>query len=538
MSGVLISSFANVASGLIVKYLPLGDPNLSLQVSMFAKDAIIALTNKTGTQNLMTYFFTPKPHAIIAQKIGAKMDINNPIFEKIEDYVIQKYMSQLTSCQLITKQGDIEVSLENFSGKFKDIEDEYLGIKYIIKYSLANQEIVTSTSKSVAKTNNFIIETSNGTFKDIKTYIMYIFQLEPKQAKMMTIYQPRQIMSSNNTYVWWDKVRVKSNKTIHNTVLHEHLEKELLQDIDTFVKNEDWYNSRAISYRRGYMLYGPPGTGKTSIIKSIANTYNMKVFTIDFETINKNDSLLKLITDMTWYARDSKQPHILCFEDIDRSNIFNEETSEKKETKVSPDCLLNVLDGVVEVHGRIVFMTVNNLDKIKTTKIRGDKLSDALLRPGRIDKVLKVDYVSPAQIKKMINIFYQKPYHKQLVSFPTNITSAEVISGMQLEPMNADKMIQHLQEISTQKIVDKEKEKEKEKDIEKTTSNTKTSPNTSTNKSKSKRKTTTDLENEIKKQKKEISDISRQFRYLDSKKKKLSKLEAQLKKKKTLTNKK
>ena len=37
---------------------------------------------------------------------------------------------------------------------------------------------------------------------------------------------------------------------------------ELIEDVENFLHSEEWYQHRAIPYRRGYMLYGPPGTGK------------------------------------------------------------------------------------------------------------------------------------------------------------------------------------------------------------------------------------------------------------------------------------
>lgn len=45
--------------------------------------------------------------------------------------------------------------------------------------------------------------------------------------------------------------------------------------------------------------------------------------------------------------------------------------------------LLNVLDGVVDTPGRIVIMTTNQVDV----------LDPALIRPGRIDKTILLDYM-------------------------------------------------------------------------------------------------------------------------------------------------
>ena len=58
--------------------------------------------------------------------------------------------------------------------------------------------------------------------------------------------------------------------------------------------------------------------------------------------------------------------------------------------------LLNCLDGVVSTEERIVFMTTNYLDRLDT----------ALVRPGRVDMKVKIDYASFSQIRRTFERFY------------------------------------------------------------------------------------------------------------------------------------
>ena len=58
--------------------------------------------------------------------------------------------------------------------------------------------------------------------------------------------------------------------------------------------------------------------------------------------------------------------------------------------------LLNALDGVASQQGRVVFMTTNHLEK----------LDPALVRPGRCDIHIRLDYASPNQMRKMFLHFY------------------------------------------------------------------------------------------------------------------------------------
>ena len=58
--------------------------------------------------------------------------------------------------------------------------------------------------------------------------------------------------------------------------------------------------------------------------------------------------------------------------------------------------LLNAIDGVRSQEGRILFMSTNHMEK----------LDPALLRPGRADVHVKLDYASQDQIKRMFVRFY------------------------------------------------------------------------------------------------------------------------------------
>ena len=45
----------------------------------------------------------------------------------------------------------------------------------------------------------------------------------------------------------------------------------ILNKIDFFLKNRDWYVKKGIPYTLGFLLHGKPGCGKTSFIKALLN---------------------------------------------------------------------------------------------------------------------------------------------------------------------------------------------------------------------------------------------------------------------------
>ncbi len=62
----------------------------------------------------------------------------------------------------------------------------------------------------------------------------------------------------------WVRRQTKKARPMDSVVLDEDISERLKKDIRDFQENAEWYISKGVPYRRGYLLYGPPGTGKTS----------------------------------------------------------------------------------------------------------------------------------------------------------------------------------------------------------------------------------------------------------------------------------
>lgn len=151
--------------------------------------------------------------------------------------------------------------------------------------------------------------------------------------------------------------------------------KDAAHEIKFWHSTREWYKERDITWKRGYLLYGHPGCGKTSFVRAIAEKLDIPVFVFDLASLN-NSSLSR-----EWNsAIATSEERIILIEDID--NIFDGRKNiakPKDQQGVTFDKLLNLIDGVEEMDGTLVFVTTNNLEKV----------DPALSRPGRLDRCIE-----------------------------------------------------------------------------------------------------------------------------------------------------
>ena len=182
----------------------------------------------------------------------------------------------------------------------------------------------------------------------------------------------------------------------------------ILDKINFFINNPEWYNKRGIPYTLGFLLWGEPGCGKTGFIKALMNYTKRHAISIKLNNSFNMNKLKEIIYNETISENIiiPQKNRILILEDIDcMSDIVHErdliEDTKKNDVKYDIELnnydnnnlsyLLNILDGIQECPGRIIIMTTN----------KPDKLDKALIRPGRIDHNINF---TKATIEDIINI--------------------------------------------------------------------------------------------------------------------------------------
>jgi len=245
----------------------------------------------------------------------------------------------------------------------------------------------------------------------------------------------------------YSEFKFESGKTFNNVFYPE--KDDIMSRLDFFIKNKTWYKQRGIPYTMGFLFYGEPGCGKTSTIKAIANYTQRHIVSVPLNKIKTAKELLNVFYNTRINYQDIPlEKRLYILEDIDAADLKDTvgERSEKDKVKDEEEndssnkedsgvdlnflgllkntaafdkkfgvqkltlaALLEVLDGVMEMEGRMLIITTNY----------PEKLDKALIRPGRIDMKVHFGPMNGSNIIRMFKHFFERDP-------PSSITSTDL----------------------------------------------------------------------------------------------------------------
>lgn len=102
----------------------------------------------------------------------------------------------------------------------------------------------------------------------------------------------------------WREVAKKAKRPLSGVVVERGVKERLERDIVEFCQSQEWYLSRGVPWRRGFLFHGEfrlfsvmwsqlkmypgltgvPGSGKTSLIHALASACGLNIFVVSLAT--------------------------------------------------------------------------------------------------------------------------------------------------------------------------------------------------------------------------------------------------------------
>jgi proteasome regulatory subunit len=207
--------------------------------------------------------------------------------------------------------------------------------------------------------------------------------------------------------------------------LKEQIE-EIKEIVELPLKSPQLFKKLGIHPPKGILLHGPPGTGKTLLAKAIANsTHATFIEMVGSEIVQKfiGDGA-KLIKEIFALAR-SKAPAIVFIDELDAlcAKRIDLGTSGEREVQRTFMQLLAELDG---------FKPLDNVKIIGCTN-RKDILDPAILRPGRLDRLIEVPNPDAEGMKQIYKIHMKQMPLDKGIEWEKIWTLSKDISGAEIK---------------------------------------------------------------------------------------------------------
>jgi len=177
--------------------------------------------------------------------------------------------------------------------------------------------------------------------------------------------------------------------------------RDVKETVELPLLNPDLFKKVGIEPPKGVLLVGPPGTGKTLLAKAVAHNTNATfIRTVGSELVRKYiGEGARLVRELFDLARE-KSPSILFIDEIDAigSRRLDLSTSGDREVQRTLMQLLAEMDG---------FDPLGNVKIIAATN-RPDILDEALVRPGRFDRIIEIPMPNEEAREKIFFIHTRK----------------------------------------------------------------------------------------------------------------------------------
>lgn len=414
-------------------------------------------------------------------------------FLAINHYIKKKHMHKIGSLLEIINFENTRCSYENVSDyilipkdKQKIYIDDKFGIFIEIIFDSFLEENENKDEKNISKslTKKYIYKVSRIGKNSVQIINNFITQIEEEykndtSTSIQTIYEYKKTYNDDDdrTSIVFNESPFYTNKSFDNIFFENKC--GLMDFLNPFIKSDIKDNDIYLKYEKfgvpfkgTFMLHGPPGCGKSSLIKAVVKYTKRHCLIVSWSKLKTCDDFTSLFRPIKINNKILTQEElVIVFEDFDANNseilkirdnlktdknhlsnikniISNKNKEEikkiceesfmtnvlksKNDDDLSLEYILNVLDGVTELHNSLVFFTTNDLDAI----------DPALKRTGRIDKIIKMDYINKPLLEEILSYYFNnkctKKYNKKMNDMVnSNICYADIIQSI-MDSKNMD----------------------------------------------------------------------------------------------------
>ena len=336
-----------------------------------------------------------------------------------EDYKELQSLAQ----SLITERSNLEGELRSLKKRANRLEESVR--------ILQSPPLIIGTLQDILDDENAIVRSSNGTVFQVT----YNSRIEPSKLKPGTRVALNQDSLSiiEVLHDAWDPMvsgaeMVEAPNIGYTDVAGLSEQVELVREsVELPLTKPELFTKVGIEPPKGVLLVGPPGCGKTLLAKAVANQTNATfIRMVGSELAQKYiGEGGRMVRELFSLAKE-KSPSIIFLDEIDAigAKRLDGSTSGDREVQRTLMQLLSELDGF------------DNLEDVKIIAAtnRPDILDDALLRPGRFDRVIEIPLPDENGRKEILSLHIGK-LNTRKISTKDLISKTENFSGAELKAL-------------------------------------------------------------------------------------------------------